>query len=383
MAAYNWGTYEIDLSSDQGVRSFTLAELSLVPNNTSVSISLVHEYMHYVQATSSLTAMNVLGELISFGVHGALHLSGALNSGGNTVSGYHDIVGILRKQKPSAGRDVPELTDRAHEILQEVNVAFGNDSYAYNGACSAWSLDRCRVPCGSDHIDMWGIVTPSGRIRPITPVLLAEGMARRIDRWFAVNMGIKGHSWMPGTLEDEHYNGLWNVLGQQRYSRNVHESTRAQITVIVCHLALACTSPDKAVRAMLERLACAQTAGLLPAAVGQELKAILVRQGILKATSYNEKLAHFQDGPAKLIERKQYYPVFQQLQLLSQGVSDVLSDPCYLADDTVTWNKIETLMRRYTLPPVKCSDGLASQVAGITATDSVSGFMREIWRVLF
>jgi hypothetical protein len=303
MAHFNWGTCEIGLRCGFGQYHGTIAEVTRIPADPDATMSFAHEYFHFLQLISSLSGLHILGELIDFGAIGALLLAG--HKEGDRITARHRIIPILAGMPAGAGRKLTELTARREHFGDQAKVLFGMDDYACAGTFPAWSLIEQVLTVGGYTEPFVGIVTPRNTFRPITPGLLAEGMARRMDQWLKANAGFAGHHWAAGVIEDEFYNGIRNVLSQPEYSHNVAPTVVGRLTVVVCSLALACDRPDWAVSVMLGRLRHANTAGGLVQSIAITLLDLLKRDDVrqLNARSYNEVVDDLQHGSSRLIAR--------------------------------------------------------------------------------
>lgn len=246
MAHFEWITRRIDLRNPPSP-TWRVAELTGPSCDAQLAITLSHEYVHYLQIVSSLPGLRLLGDMVSFAVKGAITLAGAPSRNGKII-GYHKILALLEAQPDRAGVQNADIVARAEETLDEANVLLEPHSFDYTGAKRAWEVDRQEISYKTYVEPVHGIVVPGPnntlRFRPLSPGMLAEAMARRIDRWINETERY-GHRWSVGEIEDQHYNGLMNVLSQRRFDGIVDGGLIEHLVVIICHLALGTPRPDE------------------------------------------------------------------------------------------------------------------------------------------
>lgn len=380
MAYFNWNTFEIVLTGGTAYQ-ISRNDLTEVPQDGNSTVILVHEYVHFIQSISSICGIRVLAELINLGVTGALLLSGV--GQGSLISKRYPILKMLRNLPDHAGVNNPILADRLRYFSEQRRILFQTPIQPYCGDAVPWSLETQIVTEGRYVEQFVGIVTPNKMFRPITPRMLAEGMARRIDRWIKMNHGFDYPNWPSHAVEDELYNGIWNVLSQEQYSHNIVPETLDRITVTVCWLALACERPDFAVAVMLGRLKQKKTAGGTTKAIAIELRDLLRRPnvGLLRTHSFNEVIRDLHYGAANVMMRNEFVPVFRQLQSIFRASSTVFSQPTLFADDSVTWERVVQWMSLFSIPRVVAVDGNVDAIAEVSCSPNVSDFLTEFWRV--
>lgn len=381
MASFSWSQCKIFMTNQAGSFSGTISDIQGIPTNQDATMSLVHEYSHFLQMISSLSGFRLFCELITFGVHGAVRFLGYGPS--DIVSGYHEILPVLRNQNNNSGRIYPDIQERAQSLTDEAGILFSYDDYEYTGNKQPWEIDTFIVSNGTYQNEPFcGIVTPRIRIRPITPGMLAEGLSRRIDQLIKNNHGYNNHVWSSSFVEDEYYNGILNVISQERYSHNVLEQYRNEITAILCSLALATERPDKAMFFMLEKLALKVNAGIIPKTVGGILKDVLVKQGSLNANHYNKVMDHTLHGPATIMARSEFSNIYEQLKRIQKASNNVISDPLFFVDKTMNWDTIKIWMNDFSLPPIEAVDGSVSEIDGIQCESFITDYLSEVERVL-
>jgi hypothetical protein len=380
MAAFDPITCQILLNHGN---SYSMAEVAQIPTVAGATMSFSHEYIHFIQSVSSISGFRFLGELIDFGIHGTLVLSGVTSGKGGQVTGYRKFLPLLQALPDGAGSTHVDIRQRAKEIMDEAKALLMEGEYPYSGQKAPWELDRYEITVGTYVEPFWGIVTPQKSFRPITPGMLSEGMARRMDQWIKANHKFNAHSWNGGNVEREYYNGIREVLAQPRYSKNVISATLDRITVIVCSLGLATPRPDESVKVMLDRLAMNITAGGLPDAIAFELKDLLVGANMLHANYFNEVMDGILNGVGRIMDRTEWLDIHEQLKNIHVGGNTVLARPAAFADDTITWNNVRGWMVRHSLPPVLASDGSVLSIDGVDVRPTVTDFLNEVQRVLF
>ncbi len=381
MASFSWSSCKILMTSQVGLYAGTVNDIKDIPRNENATMSFVHEYSHFLQLISSLCGFRLFCELVSFGVHGALRILGYDLA--DTASGYHEIFPVLRRQPDNVRNNYPDVQSRGRELLDEATVLFGQNDYDYSGGKQPWEIDTCVISEGTYRNEPFcGIVTPSRRIRPITPGMLSEGLSRRIDQWIKRNHEFANHAWPSSPIETEYYNGIYSVLSQDRYKHNVLENYREEITAILCSLALATERPDKAITIMLERLALKSNAGIFPKTVGDILKELLVKKNYIKANLYNDVMDHLLHGPTRIMARKEFEKIYEQLKKIQRASNNLISEPLFFVDKKMKWDKIKIWMREFSLPQVDATDGPVLEIDGVQSDSPVTEFLTEVERVL-
>ena len=364
-------------------QTYTRADAANVPTSPGVTMSVSHEYVHFLQAISSLSGFRFLADLIDFGIQGALLLEGVTTGHNDRVTGYHSIIPMLHKQKSGTGRKAnSDIDSRAQTMIDEANALFSERDYPYSGTRKAWDLHRQDITVGSYTEPFGGYITPRGTFRPFTPGLLSEGMARRIDQWVKASEGFTGHAWRAGVVEDEHYNGIHNILRQKAYASNVTPHTLDRITVILCSLALASKRPDESMLLMLKRLMNASSAGGMAVTVGLALQGLLVQSRQLHANYYNEVMNGILEGPSRIMDRGEWLPIHEQLKNIHWAANAVIRNPSAFASSIANWAQVRQWMKQYSLPPVVASDGPVGSLDKIVCTTTVTDFLSEVERVL-
>lgn len=100
VAYFSFTTCEIGMKAP-GIYSGNIADLAQIPADAAATMSMVHEYVHFLQLVSSLSGFALTGELIDFGIRGALILAG---HGPGMVAGYQNIMPMLAAQPDHAGQ---------------------------------------------------------------------------------------------------------------------------------------------------------------------------------------------------------------------------------------------------------------------------------------
>jgi hypothetical protein len=180
------------MTDEWGSEVATRAQLSSRPEGLT-AISFVHEQIHFLELIASIVGLRILLGYVEFGVAVTVALAVPPNAGEDVIQGLYDIPALLRTlhERAVVGTD---FEDRARHLVAQGQVCFGLKDYPYTGTRPAWSLVRQEVLVGGTATPMEGFVTPRKRFKPFTPGVLAEGMARRVDRWFAHNARIN-HEW--------------------------------------------------------------------------------------------------------------------------------------------------------------------------------------------
>ena len=383
MASFNWATCEILMTAGAGRYHGTKADLANVPKDANATMSFAHEYVHFLQLIGSLSGLHLLGEIIDLGVKGALLLSG--HTEGERITVRHQILPLLSAQPDKAGSAHPTFTPRLQYLKEQAAVLFTHQDYSYGGAEPPWSLVQQVVTVGGYIEPFVGIVTPRGTFRPITPGMLAEGMARRIDQLLKKNSGFTVHVWDGSYAEQEFYNGIRTVLTQPQYAHNVVPATLERLTIVLCCLALGSVRPDWAMAVMLGRLKDKHTAGGLVSTIAITLRDLLMSNDValLNARPFNEVIDDLQHGAGNVIDRTEYLPIYEQLKNIHRASNLVFAHPEYFADESIGWGHIREWMSIFTIPSVVADDGDVDSIDGVLCTPTVTDYLREIVRVFF
>jgi hypothetical protein len=385
VAGFNWFTCEIDMTSRVGGYHGSKADLATIPGNAGPTMSFSHEYVHFLQLIGSLVGFNLLAELLDFGVRAALKLAKITKPGQKFVSGYYHILDLLRHIASGEGQKDPDIRERARLIMDEGKALFLPHEFPYTGDKGPWELDIATSTVGTYTEPFWGFVTERKTWRPITPGMLAEGIARRIDQWIKQNHAFHGHSWDDSSTEREVYNGIRGLLSQRRYDHNISPATIDQITVSFCWLALATPRPDLAAAVMFDRLEHGATAGGTSAMVALTLQDVLKtdEEQLLSAGHYNAAMGNVQHGATILINRVDYLAIYRQLQNIHRVGGLVMNHPGCFSDPAVKWGQVRSWMQNFSVPKVVADDGHVDAIDGIACTPTVTDLMCEIVRVLF
>jgi hypothetical protein len=383
MASFSFMNCSINMTSAGDTRyNGSSADLANIPGDAGATITFTHEYIHFVQSISGIWGFRLLDAMIDLGIRGAVKLSPPPAPG---QTGRVVIMPLLAGLADRAGQADPHLRTKANQLGDQIRCLFSGDHYAYAGAKPAWTLDTQEVTCGTFNETFWGIVTPGGRFRPITPRMCAEGMARMIDRWLARKLGFNAHTWPDSDSERELYNGIFNLLGQATYAEAVAEVVRERVAVTVCWLALATERPDLAVAYMLDFLQKGSGAGGLAKSIAISLHEALLQhpQKIYGAHHFNRTMNDIQHGAAATIDRNEYLDIYEQLKNIQNASNLALRVPYYFSDEDVDWAVVEHWMKTFTLPKVVATDGNVPEIAGVGVTPTVSDLLSQICRVMF
>lgn len=381
MGCFHWDTCTIDMAGGE-IRACA-AEVGAIPAIDAVTMSFAHEYVHFLQLVSSVAGIRMFAEMIDYAVGGALCLGGIISAAGGEVDERQDILSLLRAQPDHAGANNPDLGPRGQSILADCGVLFSTNDYPVSGHPTPWSVVRESIQYNGKSQDFVGFVTPRNRFRPFVPSILAEGMARRVDQWLRRNHGY-AFQWDDSHHETEVYDGVRNVLSQHRYEHNVAPGKLDELTVVVCHMALATNVPDQAMELMLARLADSRTAGGLIRTVVAELRDVLTSARLLDSGHFNRAIkAVMKADTSKAVAWKQLFGVFDQLERVHAAASTALSRPLTFADPSVTWPNVVAWMGGYGLPHVQALDGPVANVSGVLATEAATELLTEARRVMF
>src|SRR5262249_34974989 len=141
MAFFSPITCEIHMHGGTGAGSGSMEQVSTLPSDRELSVSYVHEYVHFLQAVSSVAGLRILTSVLDQGVAGALILSGRL-ADGKDVHECHEILPLLASVADGAGATHPDLEQVVRFLRHQLNVLFQETDYAYSGSREPWELDR-------------------------------------------------------------------------------------------------------------------------------------------------------------------------------------------------------------------------------------------------
>ena len=381
MAQFEWFTRRIDLRP-----GWALADLGGVPQDPSLTLSIVHEYIHFLQLVSSVPGIHLLGDLVSFAVKGALTLTGTPAKGGRIVGSFK-ILEMLKGLPNNAGQGHPAIAARAAVTRDEADVLLAPQRFPYLGTKAVWDVDVQHVAYGVYAENLHGIVVPADvrglGFRPLSPGMLSEVMARQIDRWVNTNEGY-GHHWGgAGTpTETEHYQGLLHVLSQPRFHHSVDGDNIERVAIIISHLALATPEQDRSAHLMLDELTRRTWASATVSDIAEGMRRLLLGHGLFGASACNEAMNALMHEDAQVMNRAEFFDVYEHMQRIHMAANLILAAPDYYADDTVDWPRVRAWMSRRGLPPIVANDGVAKSLAGVLCEETVTPLLMEVQRVL-
>jgi hypothetical protein len=356
--------------------------LRAIGDNPDLQLSFVHEYVHFLQLVTSVPAVRLLADLVDFGVKSALILSGNAALG-DCISGYRQILPLLRGLRDSAWQDNSDIAHRRATTMDELNVLFSPRAVPYTGRLDSGALDEQQISHGTFSKPLWGyVLSGSGgpMFQPFSVGFLAEAAARKLDRWFA-STAQSGHEWDSSEVEAQYYNGLHSILSGYEYA-HLDASWLESLTVVVSTLALATPSPDEATRDMLSLLREQPYAEITVPETATRLRDALARTGLLQAQHYSEPILAVQQEIASIMDRAEHLLLHGRLVQISNAANRLLSDPSLFVLPNLTWATIETWMREFPPPPVSMTDGDADQVGSVNCCSFATEFLSEVERTL-
>ncbi len=377
MAGFSWATCEILMTNSNGGYGGTSHDLAKIPQDPDATMSFVHEYVHFLQLISSVAGLRLMGDLVRTGLVAAFKLNGMCDE----VTGYHELLPLLGGLPDGAARNDSDVTAMAEELSDEATVLLGPWTCPLQAEAEAWDIVQQEVSHRTYNNTLYGIASPSGVFRPITPGMLAEGMARRIDQWVGTSEGFAGHAWPQSRVEEEFYCGIKNVLGREAYGRNVCGDLIDEITVIVCSLGLATPDPNTAVAEMLGLLRSSHLIGGTSGATAEALKELLVGKGLLRAFHYEQAMDQLA-SICRVVSRKEFYSFHEQFNKIAAAGNCLISRPGAYARRNVDWDAVRRWMEQHGLPPVIATDRSVDSIDGIACFDAVSPFLSEVLRVV-
>lgn len=381
MPSMSWITGSIAIDDHYSVPSCT--DLVGIIEQPELQVSVVHEFVHFMQLVTSVAGVRLLADLVDLGVRGALLLSGAIKLG-DIVSGYRKILPLLRELRDSAWTMDEGVAARRHETMDELDAMFQPMVWDYAGTKSTWEIDRQLVSFRSFEEPVWGFVigSPSGpKFRPFSVGFLAESMARRLDRWFAARVA-PAHRWTPSLTEVEFYNGLLGILSYAPRFADLSSHNLEEITVLIASLALATPRPDEATVLMLRRLEEPFTGGTLTCNVAAEFRNILRSKHLFSPQHYNEAITDIMWGTAQIMDRSEYLAIHRRLVMIYEAANRLFENPEYFVEPNLDWETVRRWMALFPPPPVVATDGLAEEIGECPCEPFATTFLTEVERAL-
>lgn len=374
MAAFEFISFQIVMDETP------LSRLESPSDHPMVSISLVHEYVHFLQSISSLMGFNLLEEIINFGTNSACRIAKVTR-----LDPGYSLFELLKGLPDRAGQGDDLIRPDADSLREEIHNLVSVADHPYDGEAQPWDIVRSRVTRGGKDEDLFGFVTEQGRFRPFSPAIAVEGMARQADRWFAGNMdylGPMGHKWPENEVEKDVYLGLRNILLQPRYRLAVHEDSIDEYVVLLSTLTLLCRHPDWAMMEMLRLLE--QAPDWIPLANREtELRAHLVRHDELHARFFNDTMQQILKGHAALAQKSEFMPIYDLLTKIHAASIRALGRSDFLVNRDLDWDRAVGLMRDFGIPPIEASDGRLFGFSDIPCNKEMFELINLIyWKIL-
>ncbi len=379
MPTLSWITGRIAIDDhDSRPTEAALVDISKSPE---LLVSVVHEYVHFMQLVSSVGGVRLLADFVDLGVRGGLLLSGSIKLG-EVVSGYKKIMPLLKDLRDSCWSSHEGVAARRVETMDELDAMFTADPFAYSGQKTSWEVESHEIALKTYVEPMWGFVvsTPLGpKFRPFSIGFLAENMARRLDRWFASGAAPK-HTWPASPTESEYYNGLFTLL--ERRLPDSSAPTIEEIVVVIASLALASPRPDLATALMLERVILPVDGGHLTENVAATFKSLLVQHRLLHADHYNEAISDVMWGAAQIMDRTEYAEIHGRLLQIHGAANRILTNPTYFVEPKLNWETVKRWMKIFPPPPVVVVDGLATKIGEVSCESFATDFLSHVERAL-
>ncbi len=152
MSSLSWITGEIELKTI----ARSSAEIEQIVAHSDAQISLVHEYIHFLQLVTSVGGIRLLADLVDLGVRGGLLLSGAISIG-EVVQGYQHIHPLLDRLDRFAWRSHPGVEERRNETMDELEVMLEPRAYPYTGSAGPWTVVHHVIAHRTFEEPVWGV----------------------------------------------------------------------------------------------------------------------------------------------------------------------------------------------------------------------------------
>jgi hypothetical protein len=381
MPTLSWFTGQIDFQDFTPTP--TADEFTNIEKHPELQISVAHEYTHFLQVVTSVAGVRLLADLVDLGVRGALLLSGEIKLG-DAVSGYRELLPLLRGLPAAHWQSHEGVAARRIETMDEARAMLEPTTFPYSGQKGTWEVDCQTIRHGTYVEPVWGMVvrgSAGAEFQPFTLGFLAEGMARRVDRWLARRVA-PNHVWSHGSNETNFYNGLMHVLSHNRFGE-LSGHNLEEIVVVLATLALGTYRPDEALARMLQRLETPIAGGAITANVVREMRALLIQLHLFHADHYNEAISDVMWGAARIMNRSEYLEIHHRLVQIHEAANRVLVNPAYFVASELNWATIERWMRIFPPPPIALGGNtFALQVGTQICEAFATTFLTEVERVL-
>jgi hypothetical protein len=398
MAHFDFIRYVIDLRENRAFTNVRRAALADMPERADLTIAFVHEYTHYLQSVLSVYGIRLLSELVSLSVYVALPANGDGRGGVERPEGAElpSLVEAINALDDDRLRDVLRAgsgqAERVLSLVDEVDALF-NGTLRYElgpeDVVETWTLDRGRIRRGAYNEAFVGILTPDGVFFAITPGLLIENMARRIDRWFAANVYTDDPPYEEHEIERGYYNGLFHLITSDARLRLPEGIEAEEITVLLCQLALGSSRPDHAIEVMLEALRQeadpADPAETLHTLVEWLVAALRANnfegRPLWTASAYQEPVNLF--ARSGILDGLAEGPIIRHhLEKVARLVVDVQRNPGLFVRPDLDWTAVKSWLEAYGISEVQMADGPAEEVtAGIHTDVEFSQVMASVGRL--
>lgn len=270
------------LHFNAGDPQYTAEELGLIPESDWwVASSFVHEYIHYLQLLSSVAFNEALANSLDL-LAGRTMFAAGLFEGTGVVSGPQSIRDMISSEGFDPGRTDGEALAEWELNEAEMVFAYGSPTFACDASLQEWDVVKQRVAGPRGEEGFHGIVSSDGLggrvFRPITPAMMAEGVARIVQTRFVRGQYGRTQGFGQSGLEQGHYRGMANVLARRFPVLLGVEETAGlleRLAGVLCQLALLTPVPDLAASLCLDRLETVSPVSMPLPELAEDLTSVL------------------------------------------------------------------------------------------------------------
>jgi len=336
------------------------SEVGAIPSGNRRTVSFVHEYVHYLQSVSSLAGFRLLVATLAYAVEARALATGDIEDTPHN-----------RKMLAEKCKDLEAQCTLHWRVAPRARSYFGR---------AGRKLGVVQLDLNQPEIydRVWGVTVRGSQFRPITVAVLAEGMARRIDRIYARNEEITDVPGSDSRIEREQYNLIYAILKHWRYVRNVPTDCHEAATIVICGLALLAGRPDRATAELLKRI----RSGRLPSDIvawAITLREHLQSERWIGPNAYADVVRDFEADVQPYLDLEERQAIGAYVNRIIRAVSAVWNNPTYFASEAIGWPQVRHWMIRFSLPRVTCGAEVIAQIDGVNAENILSDLLTEFW----
>lgn len=329
-SGFNWKDATIYLEmEDVKHDEVAIGRANTIPANDRISLSFVHEYVHFLQFSCSLIGLRILTGLLLC----AAELKTAANLSDDDTevpwarnyakTNFDDLSAQFDCQFVKQGKALLQYLPSAYEPF-DIRTDFVSPSASSDGK-------------------LYGFTLPGNRFLPFTIGVIADWCARSVDQRYAKSECINDIPISSDPADEQiQYRLLYEAVGSGKYGNVPHDRCDT-VVILLCTLAIMSPVPDEALAVMLRGLSslmCDDDLTSLPTRLIE-----LLHEDNLLALHYFDATISEADLPGC----KQYLPVLEAFKRRAQYL---LRDPEMLVNAPLNRDSIIELMKRFGVPRV-------------------------------